>query len=231
MSTAEERMQNEIDELEQENRLLRARNERLEREGEMRRLALLDIMQAEPVQEPHPDDLAVDRFAESMKAKMAKQRAKGYGGWDDHEQCPTERLQAMLVDHLAKGDPVDVGNFAMMLWNRGESTAAPVQEPPDDELTQALIERDEAENTADELAQAIAQITGEDIGEHTSANFPWRNALDAAENWLCHPPAAQRQWVGLTPEEIDTVYRDMPPPVQHWQLARAIEAKLKEKNS
>ncbi len=52
MSTAEERMQNEIDELEQENRLLRARNERLEREGEMRRLALLDIMQAEPVQEP-----------------------------------------------------------------------------------------------------------------------------------------------------------------------------------
>lgn len=30
MSTTEERMQNEIDELEQENRLLRARNERLE---------------------------------------------------------------------------------------------------------------------------------------------------------------------------------------------------------
>jgi hypothetical protein len=30
MSTAEERMQNEIDELEQENRLLRARNDRLE---------------------------------------------------------------------------------------------------------------------------------------------------------------------------------------------------------
>jgi hypothetical protein len=45
------------------------------------------------------------------------------------------------------------------------------------------------------------------------------------------PPAAQRQWVGLTPEEIDTVYRDMQPPVQHWQLARAIEAKLKEKNT
>jgi hypothetical protein len=43
--------------------------------------------------------------------------------------------------------------------------------------------------------------------------------------------AAQRQRVGLTPEEIDTVYRNLPPPVQHWQLARAIEAKLKEKNS
>jgi hypothetical protein len=33
MSTAEERMQNEIDELEQENRLLRARNTRLEAES------------------------------------------------------------------------------------------------------------------------------------------------------------------------------------------------------
>jgi hypothetical protein len=34
MSTAEERMQNEIDELEQENRLLRARNDRLEAESQ-----------------------------------------------------------------------------------------------------------------------------------------------------------------------------------------------------
>ncbi len=33
VSTAEERMQNEIDELEQENRLLRARNDRLEAES------------------------------------------------------------------------------------------------------------------------------------------------------------------------------------------------------
>jgi hypothetical protein len=33
MSTAEERMQNEIDELEQENRLLRARNDRLQAES------------------------------------------------------------------------------------------------------------------------------------------------------------------------------------------------------
>ena len=74
-----------------------------------------------PVQ--HPDDLAVDRFAAAMKAKMAKQRAKGYGGWDDPQQCPTERLQAMLADHMAKGDPVDVANFAMMIWDRGESTA------------------------------------------------------------------------------------------------------------
>jgi hypothetical protein len=69
----------------------------------------------------HIDDMAVDRFAEAMKQKLAKQRQKGYGGWNDKELCPDGRLQKYLVVHLGKGDPVDVGNFAMMIWNRGES--------------------------------------------------------------------------------------------------------------
>jgi hypothetical protein len=80
----------------------------------------------DPVSE-HLDDWAIDRFAATMKAKMAKQREKGYSGWDDQEQCPTGRLQTMLSEHVAKGDPVDVGNFAMMLWNRGEATTSPEQ--------------------------------------------------------------------------------------------------------
>jgi hypothetical protein len=44
------------------------------------------------------------------------------------------------------------------------------------------------------------------------------------------PPAAQRQWVELTDEEIDKTYE-----TQVWEArrsyARAIEAKLKEKNT
>jgi hypothetical protein len=44
------------------------------------------------------------------------------------------------------------------------------------------------------------------------------------------PPAAQRQWVGLTDNEIDNTYE-----TQVWDArrsyARAIEAKLKEKNT
>ena len=73
---------------------------------------------------PHPDDIAVDIFAAAMKAKMAKQRIKGYGGWQDKEKCHANRLRNLLIDHVTKGDPVDVGNFAMMLFNRGYSTAA-----------------------------------------------------------------------------------------------------------
>jgi hypothetical protein len=48
------------------------------------------------------------------------------------------------------------------------------------------------------------------------------------------PPAAQRQWVGLTDEEIQKCYQEAYKTVQGRQLeiafARAIEAKLKAKN-
>jgi hypothetical protein len=71
---------------------------------------------AQPV--PHSDDLAVDRFAAAMKAKMAASRAKGRGGWDDERQCPMAKLSNMLIAHARKGDPVDVANFAMMLHQR-----------------------------------------------------------------------------------------------------------------
>lgn len=70
----------------------------------------------------HPDDLAIDNFAQAMKEKMAKQRAKGYSGWNDKSACSEQKLRGQLLHHITKGDPVDVGNFAMMLFNRGENT-------------------------------------------------------------------------------------------------------------
>lgn len=69
----------------------------------------------------HPDDLAVDRFAAAMKAKLAKKRDEGRGGWEDKEHCSNAFLSRLLVEHVQKGDPVDVGNLAMMIQQRGES--------------------------------------------------------------------------------------------------------------
>ncbi len=74
-----------------------------------------------PVQ--HPDDIAIDKFAEAMKKKMAATRARGRGGWEDKNDCSTELLQELLWNHVIKGDPVDVGNLAMMLFNRDERSA------------------------------------------------------------------------------------------------------------
>jgi len=78
----------------------------------------------QPVGEVHPDDVAVDAFADAMKQKMAGARAKGRGGWEDPAQCSAVDLTRLLRDHVEKGDPRDVANFCMMLHQRGESIVA-----------------------------------------------------------------------------------------------------------
>jgi hypothetical protein len=61
----------------------------------------------------HRDDIAVDRFAAAMKNKLAKKREEGRSGW---ETATPEYLSKLLLDHVAKADPIDVGNFCMMLF-------------------------------------------------------------------------------------------------------------------
>lgn len=87
-------------------------------EAGMELLEALDWPDAAPVQAQHSDDVAIDRFAATMKEKMAASRAKGRSGWDDPEQCSVENLAAMLCQHVEKGDPVDIANFAMMIHER-----------------------------------------------------------------------------------------------------------------
>ena len=73
--------------------------------------------------------------------KLAKKRAEGRGGWDDPAQCKVEDLARMLVEHLPKGDPVDVANFCMMLHQRGECILPAPQatvEPLTDERIDAI---------------------------------------------------------------------------------------------
>lgn len=71
----------------------------------------------------HPDDAAVDEFAAAMKAKLAKKRAEGRGGWQDKRDCTNGYLSQLLVEHVDKGDPTDVANFCMMLHVRREKIA------------------------------------------------------------------------------------------------------------
>lgn len=44
-----------------------------------------------------------------------------------------------------------------------------------------MTERDDATEQADKLADCIEGLLGIDIGEHSSGNAPWQNAIDAAE--------------------------------------------------
>lgn len=81
---------------------------------------------ARAVAPQQPDDEAVDRFAQAMKHKLAQARDKGRTGW---QQMNPADLSAMLYGHVEKGDPRDVANFCMFLWNLGQpiTPCQPVQ--------------------------------------------------------------------------------------------------------
>ena len=79
--------------------------------------AALDYTRNHVGEAAHPDDVAVDKFAAAMKEKLAVARNKGRRGW---EQMDAPELSAMLREHVEKGDPRDVANFSMFLWNLGQ---------------------------------------------------------------------------------------------------------------
>lgn len=66
----------------------------------------------------HPDNHAVDSFAATLKAKLDLSRAHGRYGWNDPEACSDGRLAELLVAAVRDGDPVDIGNYAMMVHQR-----------------------------------------------------------------------------------------------------------------
>ena len=103
------------------------------------------------------DDMKVDEFANAMKAKMAKKRDEGRGGWDDPAQCSIEHLANLLISHIEKGDPVDIANFCMMLFHRKGSNA--VQQAACDHYAPKLTEKeaiDKAFKAANPLIAVIA---------------------------------------------------------------------------
>lgn len=76
-------------------------------------------------------DEMVDRFAEALKAKLRASEEKH--GWNDGWRIPDWQggCQDGLLEHVDKGDPLDVAAFAAFCWHhgwptsRGASRAAP----------------------------------------------------------------------------------------------------------
>lgn len=67
----------------------------------------------------HPDDDAVDTFAGRMRARMSEKRDQGREGW---ESAGVDELGLKLLRSIADGDPIDVGNYAMMIDALGGGT-------------------------------------------------------------------------------------------------------------
>ena len=76
-----------------------------------------DIEFERPPSQADIDNEAVDKLAQAMKNKLAKKREQGYKGW---ETCKHGDLVQLLINHVDKGDPIDVANFCAFLFARGE---------------------------------------------------------------------------------------------------------------
>ena len=67
-------------------------------------------------------DTLVNRFAEVMRRKLMRKLSTGYSGWDDPDWTEAS-IRAAMIEHVEKGDPVDIANFAAFLWNRAPERA------------------------------------------------------------------------------------------------------------
>jgi len=73
-------------------------------------------------QSDHPDDTEVNAFAMAMKAKLKTSREKGRSGW---QSATPEYLTTLLLQHVEKGDVIDIANFCMMLYQIGTPMLGP----------------------------------------------------------------------------------------------------------
>lgn len=128
-----------------------------------------------------------------------EQIAEGWIEWSGGE-CPIKDDQTAYELKLSTGTLTGRQTCAYLWnwWHEGlnvyiiayriiEAFGADAEpaRPSDDHLwDKTLTERDSYSDTADKLAGLIAEITGHQIGEHSSANCPWRNAIEAAEQFI-----------------------------------------------
>lgn len=63
------------------------------------------------------DSILVEMAAHEMREKLAKKRKEGRGGWFA-PSCSSARLKNMMMEHIEKGDYVDVLNLAAMILAR-----------------------------------------------------------------------------------------------------------------
>lgn len=63
------------------------------------------------------DSVLVAMVAHEMRKKLKKKREDGRKGWF-RPNCSNKQLREMLIEHVEKGDPVDIINLAGMILAR-----------------------------------------------------------------------------------------------------------------
>ena len=64
----------------------------------------------------HEDfELALIQFTDKMRSKLQEKDQSGWASWQDDDFV--DKMRRGLVAHVASGDPIDVANYCMFLWN------------------------------------------------------------------------------------------------------------------
>ncbi|MBU9384732.1 hypothetical protein [Burkholderia gladioli] len=155
------------------------------------------------------DDAALEGFNRAMKTKMAMARAAGRAGW---WSAPASELSTALHAHAGKGDPLDVGIFAMMHWYLNVAIA-PLAEAVDQavaagELTTVSSDRHIAGQLEIKMPASTIRVSGfpneltrrckpllwEQVEIVIRAARPARSAPEAAV-WGPSGSAASTEWL------------------------------------
>ena len=62
-------------------------------------------------------EACVRDFSDQLRQKLVHKWLEGKSGWDDHDWS-YEDIVKQLIEHIEKGDMLDVAAFAMFAWNK-----------------------------------------------------------------------------------------------------------------
>ena len=148
----------------------------------------------------------------------------------------TKELLAVRDELAERGARPTTNVFHQRLWDSSFSAYTDHAIPAAQSLRQAIREHAmyEVQRLGQEIEQEPVAWMSED--EHTVYTSKQVDGCFQHDHipLYTHPP--QRTWVGLTDEEIidvihPLVMADMPDQATDYEIAKAIEAKLKEKNN
>lgn len=70
------------------------------------------------VSDEDANDIMVDTVAEEMRIKLQEKSEAGRRGWHNSQDCNNHDLKLALIEHIEKGDMIDVCNYAAMIYVR-----------------------------------------------------------------------------------------------------------------
>jgi hypothetical protein len=174
------------------------------------------------------DDVSAMALADERELTPVQEPVAWMHEWDDGERIPMLRKREADSSDIDSDSPKSVRPLVF-----GDTTppAQPAQRTEQEPVAHCEAGPEfcpvcRAETRSLALAAAVGYI------QRNTPTLVWTEICNALTTT---PPAAQRQWVGLTEEEIDSLHMEVKVQIMGTfdtkDIYRAIEAKLKEKNT